>query len=144
MRNSILCIIVFIFILIYFYGCETDTTGWLTPAPSTEENVAVIVNAPNSYTFTLKGNDYSKVWTDSLSFDSDSLVIALTVTNYIAGSGTVTLLASDSTQIFRESLDENKNKVQLINNPGKFPGFVEIRITDFTGDLAFVVSLQKE
>lgn len=102
-------------------------------------NTPVIVNAENSYTFTVNANNLNYSTDENLNFSTDTLVISLTLANIISSDGFIKVFNNSGQEIFSELLNTNKVivKTDLI---GQTPGQLKIELVNFTGQLTAVVA----
>ena len=106
---------------------------------SSKTSVPVVANVQNSYAYTLVATGYSENRTDTLSFNTDSLVVALTVSGYAGGSGEIQIMNSENTVFFSEVLDGNK-VIAHKDIVRTVPGEVSIKLSDFSGRIVFALS----
>lgn len=104
-------------------------------------NIPVIVNTQNSYTFTVNAKNFSYSTEDNLNFSTDSLVITLTIANVNSSNGTMKVFNNLDQEIFAESLNDNKVivKTDLI---GQNPKQIKLELIKFTGQLTAVIATQ--
>ena len=104
-------------------------------------NIPVIVNTENSYTFTVNAKNFSYSTEDNLNFSTDSLVITLTLANVISSTGSIKVFNNMEQEIFSESLNGNKVivKTDLI---GQNPKQIKLELVKFTGQLTAVIATQ--
>ena len=104
-------------------------------------NIPVIVNTQNSYTFTVNAKNFSYSTEDNLNFSTDSLVITLTIANVNSSNGTMKVFNNLDQEIFAESLNDNKVivKTDLI---GQNPKQIKLELVKFTGQLTAVIATQ--
>lgn len=114
-------------------GCTEEAVNPDNP----NNNIPVIINAKNIFTFTLHAQDFSLGRIDELDFSSDTIEVYLNIGNYYAGSGKI-LLESDGGIIYSDSLSNNKYVVRT-DLKGKKPEKVTFEFDGFSGDISFVV-----
>jgi len=125
-------------------NCKDDNDEINSPIDLFEDmydNIPVIVNTENSFTFTVVANELDYSYKDNLNFDNDSLVVTITLTNASSNSSTLKLFNNNDETIFSESLNESKVLVNTELNNEK-PRSVQIELLKFTGQLTIVVALK--
>ena len=105
-------------------------------------NIPVIVNTENTYTFTVNAKNFSYATDDKLNFSTDSLIITLTLANVNSSNGSMKVFNNTEQEIFSESLTESKVivKTDLV---GQTPGQIKLELVNFTGQLTAVVATKK-
>ena len=93
-------------VLLLMFACENDSPDTLDPFTTLYDNIPIVVNTLNAYTFTVNANNFSMNRVDNLSFETDSILLSLTLANYSNGNGTLSVLSDDSTQIISETLNQ--------------------------------------
>ena len=143
MRQLTLSMVILGMVSLFVVGCEDDLTDPTDFITTPYDNTPIVVNTLNAYTFTLSANDFSMDRVDSLSFNSDSLVVTLTLANHSTGSGDISIFTSDSSPLFSEALDANKVVIET-GITGNIPEAVSIQLSDFTGSISFVLGKQEQ
>lgn len=103
------------------------------------DDLPVIVNTENSFTFTVNASKLDYYIEDNLTFTKDSLVCAVTLTNASSDGSIVRLFDESNSIIFAESLNQSKVVVNTELN-GKLPKKIIIDLFNFTGQLTIVVA----
>lgn len=132
-----------LFLSLLLTSCMSDSENLSNLITTPFDNIPVVVNTLNAYTFTLNANEFSETRSENLSFNTDSLVITLTLGNHSAGGGSLTVAGSDSSEIFSESLDRNKVVIRTDVN-GHIPKTISVTLIDFTGSVSLVLAQKKE
>ncbi len=141
MRQSLLFISVIVFFVL-LVGCDDNSVDFNSPIITAFDNTPVVANTLNAYTFTVSANDFALTRVDSLSFDTDSLVVTLTLASHSSGGGDISVVTANSTTIFSESLNANKVLVKT-DVIGNIPKAVSVQMSDFTGSVSFVLAKQE-
>ncbi len=124
---------ILIFLLLFLIACVEDPTDPNNP----NNNMPIIINTTNTYTYTIQAEDYSHELTDYLSFNSDSIEVYITLGNYSSGSGNIRI-ESDSLIIFVDSLNSNRTFIKtgiVVDVPNR----ADIKFEEFSGDLSMVI-----
>ena len=129
-----LLLISFLVIAAYFAGCKEDTT--VNPPYS---NTPIIASTNNAFTFTLAANSYSANVEYELSFTTDSLAYSIIVSGFSSGSGSLTMMDSNSSNIYVETLRGNKVVAFTQTNHG-IPKKVKLVFNGFSGTFNFALS----
>ena len=130
----------FIFIAILLSACkDNDINSPIDLVDDRYDNIPVIVNAENSFTFTIVADNitYSKL-TD-LNFSKDSLITTITLIDVTSRGSSIDIYDGADNNIFNESLDVNKVSVDTEVN-GSIPEKLMIELKDFSGKLTIVVA----
>ncbi len=106
------------------------------------DDLPVIVNTENSFTFTVNASKLDYYIEDNLTFTTDSLVCAVTLTNASSNSSIVRLFDESDNIIFSETLNQSKVVVNTELN-GKIPKIIIVDLFNFTGQLTIVVAPEK-
>ena len=128
-------------LLFLFISCHDDDTinVPIDLLVGTYDNIPVIVNTEDSYTFTVSANNLNYQLDDDLTFGSDSLVITVTLTNVSSSNSFFTLYGINDFEIFSESLNNNKVVVNTelgVVNPKR----IVAELSDFSGNLTIVLA----
>ena len=126
---------------LWFLSCGDSDS--LNPFTTSERGIPVIANVQNSYAYVLVAKNYSETRTDILSFDTDSLIVALTVSGYTAGSGKIQIMDSANSVFFSEALDGNKVIAQK-GLLGNVPRKASIESSEFSGIITFALTGKKD
>jgi hypothetical protein len=108
----------------------------------TYDNIPVIVNTENSYTFTVSASNLTYSTEDNLVFLSDSLVVTITLTNVSSANSRIKLFSENNEEVFSESLNNNKVFVNT-ELKGNIPKTISIELDNFSGQLTIVVATDK-
>ncbi len=117
------------------FSCENNSTE------STDDrniNSLVITNATNSFTYSIRAENYTATDENTLSFTSDSLIVTLTSSEYLSGIAIVSLRDSLSTIIFTDTIQSNETNVIVDLKTGK-PESYRVNTVDLTAKFVFVV-----
>ncbi|NOZ62828.1 MAG: hypothetical protein GXO74_14260 [Calditrichaeota bacterium] len=139
MKNAMSFFLIIVVVGLLLVSCNENPTSFSNDETIT--NVPVIANALDAFAFTLNADNFSINRMDSLTFDADSLVISLILTNYHGGNGKITIFTSDSVQIFSELLNSNKINAKT-NIAGHIPKSIIIAASNLTGSISFALAKQ--
>jgi len=129
-------------LLFFFISCRDDDNTINVPIDlliGTYDNIPVIVNTEDSYTFTVSASNLNYKVDDDLTFGSDSLVITVTLTNVSSSMSFFTIYDINDFEIFSESLNNNKVVVNTelgVVNPKR----IVAELSDFSGNLTIVLA----
>jgi hypothetical protein len=98
-----------------------------------------IINAPNTFLYQFDAHSNTADSLFYLSFDLDSSLYHLAVSNYTKGSGYVTIYDIDWGVMRIDTLTRNQ-LVSVSDFQGTLPGAISLSLTDFTGKLSVVDS----
>lgn len=119
---------------IFFVGCKENIL-----TNSTSANIPVIANTTNAFAFTLIANSYSSDIEYDLSFSTDSLSYSITVFNQTSGDGSLTILDSNNSIVYSDTL--LINKVVTFTQAAKgIPKTIKLTFNNYTGTLSFTLS----
>ncbi len=140
--NKIIFTLIFILNFL-FVACKDDEnpiTGSYIDILSTEyDNIPVIVNTQNSFTFTVSANNLNYNLDDELTFTSDSLVVTVTSSQSSSENSNFSILDYSDETIFTQTL--NTDKVVVKDNfSGKIPHRVKIDLVNYSGKLTIVIA----
>lgn len=135
----------FLFISLLFFticipSCKNDDiSSPINLVDDRYDNIPVVVNTENSFTFTIVADNitYSKV--SNLNFTKGSLVTTITLTDVTSRGSSIEIFDISEKSIFLESLNENKVSVNTEVN-GSIPEKLMIDLNDFSGILTIVVA----
>ena len=130
-----------LFLILLVSSCRDDEST-LNPIIGEFDDLPVVVNTENSFTFTVNASKLDYYIEDNLTFTTDSLVCAVTLTNASSNSSIVQLFDGSNTLIFSESLNQSKVVVDT-ELDGKIPKKIIVDLFNFTGQLTIVVATEK-
>jgi len=121
-------------------GCNKDAT--IDP---TNNNLQIITNTPviastlNVFSLTLTAKSYTASSQYDLSFTTDTLACALTVTGQTSGNGILRIIDSNNLVVYADST--LSNKVIASTQTGKgIPKNIKLIFIDYTGTINFALS----
>jgi hypothetical protein len=121
-------------------GCNKDAV-----TDPTNNNLQILANTPviastlNVFSFTLTARSYTASSQYDLSFTTDTLACALTVTGQTSGNGILRIIDSNNSVVFADSA--LGNKVLASTQTGKgIPKNVKLIFIDYTGTINFALS----
>ena len=129
-----------LFLILLVSSCRDDEST-LNPIIGEFDDLPVVVNTENSFTFTVNASKLDYYIEDNLTFTKDSLVCAVTLTNASSNSSIVQLFDGSNTLIFSESLNQSKVVVDT-ELDGKIPKKIVVDLFNFSGQLTIVVATE--
>ena len=129
-----------LFLILLVSSCRDDEST-LNPIIGEFDDLPVVVNTENSFTFTVNASKLDYYIEDKLTFTKDSLVCVVTLTNASSNSSIVQLFDGSNTLIFSESLNQNKVVVDT-ELDGKIPKKIVVDLFNFSGQLTIVVATE--
>ncbi len=130
-------IVTLLAITICLFDCKQDTS-----TNSASANIPVIASTTNAFTFTLVSNSYTSSLAYDLSFSTDSLAYAITITNQTSGNASLIIFDSNSSIVYSDSLLSNKVLAFTQTNKG-IPKNIKLAFNNYTGTLVFALSRSK-
>ncbi len=134
MNNSQLKIICLSICSIFLFFSCSDNNSPLTP-PANQFNNPTIANIANSFSFTVSAQSFDYNKTENLNFNQDSLIYALTVSNFSGGYAVFKILDSLKNVLRVDSIASNSvianNDLQI-----QIPSKVSISLSRFSGDIS--------
>lgn len=126
--------IVFLTILIIsLTGCSKKSTE---PVETEDPNSITIINCQDSFYVSIESDSLTEIFEHSLNFSTDSVEVNLEISEYLSGSGNISILSSDSIEIYRYSLKQNRI-YPTVNLIGNYPSRLILTIRDFSGNINF-------
>lgn len=139
MKKSILLISIVLIPIILFSCKDDEINSPINLVDDKFDNIPVIVNTQNSFTFTIVADNITYTKVNNLNFTKDSLVTTITLINVSSRGSSFELFDGADNSIFTESLNENKVSVNTEVN-GSIPEKLMIDLKDFSGKLTIVVA----
>ncbi len=136
MKNAI--IVIMFLATICFVGCKQDTS---TNSPSS--SIPIIANTTDAFAFALVANSYTSSTEYNLTFSTDSLSFAITVSNQTTGSASFIILDSNSVVVYSDSLLSNKVLAFTQTNKG-IPKIIKLNFNNYTGTLNIALARYKK
>ena len=121
-------------------GCNKDVT--IDPMNNNTQiitNTPVIASTLNVFSLTLTAKSYTASSQYDLSFTTDTLACALTVTGQTSGNGILRIIDSNNSVVYADST--LSNKVIASTQTGKgIPKNIKLIFIDYTGTINFALS----
>lgn len=115
----------------------SENNSPVTP-PSNQTNNPTIVNTANTFSFMVNAQAFDFSKTENIDFSLDSLVFALTVSNYSGGSAVFKILDSSKNILRIDSITSN-TVLTNVNLQINIPSQVSISLNRFSGNLTAVL-----
>jgi len=129
-----------VFLASMIAGCNKDAA--IDPAINNLQvitNTPVIASTQNVFSLTLTAKSYTASSQYDLSFSTDTLACALTVTGQTAGNGILRVIDSNNSVVYADSA--LSNKVIASTQTGKgIPKNIKLIFIDYTGTINFALS----
>lgn len=137
MKNIILALFTALFILMLsFTGCKKEDS--VTSSQSTKNNL-VVTNVPNAFTFVVDASNRNHSDSYQLQLNADTLTIAVTVSNYVSGSGSLTI--KDNSKTFNYVKDLGSNLVAAdVMKLTAVPNTVSVVLANYSGKITIAVA----
>ena len=129
-----------LFLILLVSSCRDDEST-LNPIIGEFDDLPVVVNTENSFTFTVNASKLDYYIEDNLTFTKDSIVCAVTLTNASSDGSVVRLFDDSNNIIFSESLNQSKVVVNT-ELDGKIPKKIVVDLFNFSGQLTIVVATE--
>lgn len=140
MKKVILLLCMSLFLLVG--SCKDDEESINSPIDLSIEdynNIPVLVNTENSFTFTVSANNFNYSVEEILNFTGDSTVVTITLAQASSIESEVSIFNDDGNIIFDEDLNGSKVVVNdniIFERPNK----IKIDLINFSGKLTLVVA----
>ena len=119
-----------IFIII-LNGCKKDSVTNPFDNINVTENTPTFSNSANSFAFSINATEFTKTYEYIISMSSQTLGIALTVTNRTRGSVTVLLYDDKNNKVLTRDLSTNVASSETLNFEANV-NRIQIQFTNFT------------
>ncbi len=136
MNKKLSIILLISFCYFFILSSCSDNNSPVAP-PANQTNNPTLVNTANTFSFTVDAQSFDYIKTENINFSLDSLVYALTVSNYSGGYAVFKILDSVKNVLRVDSVTSNTvlTNVNLnINHPSQ----VSISLNRFSGSLTVV------
>jgi hypothetical protein len=130
-------IVLFLLLTTYFLGCNKNNIT--NPMPTSTNNIPIIANAPNAFSFVLAANSYTSSTDFNVSFTTDSLACSIVISNQTSGNASLAILDSNNAVVYSDSLLNNQVLAFTQANRG-IPKLIKLDFTGYTGTLSFALS----
>ncbi|TSA26935.1 hypothetical protein D4R71_02950 [bacterium] len=117
-------VILMIFVL---FSCNKITVHNI---PALTENIPVVTNVEDAYTYTINADAFSDSLSKVLNFSTTESVITYTVLNYSQGSVDLKIDDSASTIIYNDMIESN---IVIVENLRDRPQHIEMVLNNFSG-----------
>ena len=141
MKKSRSCML-FLLVLI-LVGCKKDLpvnpTSTNLPVDQIIANTPIIANTQNAFAFHLVATAYTSSTDYPLSFSTDSLSCAMTITGQTTGTGFLRIIDSNSSTVYSDST--LSSKIVALTQAGKgIPTNITLVFNNYTGIINFALS----
>ena len=127
---------VIIIISLFFFGCQKDSL--LVQANGTY-NSNVITNVPNAFSFVVTASIYNYSETHQLQINADTLAVAITITQYSTGSGSIAIKDSSNSVIYQKNLGSNMVVGDVIKIT-EIPKTVDLALNNYSGKITIAIA----
>ena len=117
--------------MITLSGCKKDSVTSPFDNVNVTENTPTLSNSANSFAFSINATEFTKTHEYIISMSSQTLGIALTVTNRTRGSVTVLLYDDKNNKVLTRDLSTNVASSETLNFEANV-NRIQIQFTNFT------------
>ena len=132
-------IVIILFFLLLINNCREDDNFLLYPHLEQNENIPVVLNSTNIFTFSITANKYSNNFTERLYFNTDSIFVTIVLKNIKADSSFIEIYNQNDELLLEKSLTSDlvlhENLLMF-----KIPYYIKMQLLNFTGNMTFVIS----
>ncbi len=122
--------------VVMLVGCSNNKSN---PVNSPTTNIPVITSVNNAFTFNLTAVSYTGAQQYTMSFTTDTIACALTVTGQTAGSGSLIVADSNYATVYADSV--LSNQVVAFTQSGKgIPKRISMAFNGYTGTVVFTLA----
>lgn len=132
-------LIILLSFLVLFNSCREDDNFLLYPDLEQNENIPVVLNSTNIFTFSITAYKYSNNLTERLYFNTDSNFITIVLKNIIADKSFIEIYSQNDELIFEQLLTSDLVFHENLLIP-KIPYYFKLQLLNFTGNMTFVIS----
>ena len=125
-----------ILMILVLFSCNKITVHNI---PCLTENIPVVTNVEDAYTYTINAEAFSDSLYKLLNFSTDGSVITYTVLNYSQGSVDLKIDNSSSIIIYNDMIESN---IVIVENLNERPQHIEMVFNNFSG--LFELTLAQE
>ena len=126
---AVVCVIV-----AFAAGCKKNDS-----VNSPNDNIPVIANAANAFTFDLSATSYTGNQQYTLLFSTDTLACSITIVGQTSGTGSLTIADSNYVIVYADSA--LTNQVLAFTQSGKgIPKHFSMTFNNYTGVITFALS----
>ena len=126
-----------VLIVIVLFSCNKIT---IHNIPALTENIPVVTNVKDAYTYTINAKAFSDSLYKFLNFSTDESVITYTVLYYSQGSVDLKIDNSSSTIIYNDMIDSN---IVIVDNLHDRPKHIEMVLNNFSGMLELTLAREE-
>lgn len=123
-----------VMMILIFNSCKKQETPF--EIPETINNTPAVSISGENFSYAIKAKQFTKSESFPITFTSDSVKVALAVSNLVAGSVIAEVILKDNSKPFYRMLITNyalSEQFKLKNQISK----INITFTNFTGDFSF-------
>ncbi len=116
--------------------CKNDS---LVVQTNASNNSTVITNKPNSFSFVVDASLYYYSEALQLQFNAYTMAVAMTISGYSSGSGSVVIKDSSDTTIYQKDLGSNIVSSDVIRIT-HIPKTINLTLKNYTGKIVIAVT----
>ncbi|MCL4549011.1 MAG: hypothetical protein M1495_10605 [Bacteroidetes bacterium] len=128
-------------VLFALSGCKKDSVTNPFDNISTTENAPTFSNNTNSFAFSVTGNNFTKNYEYIIKMNSQTLGIALTITNRSRGNVIMSLFDDTNSKVFTRDLSTNTALSETFNFEANV-NRIQIQFTNFTASFKCAITAQ--
>ncbi|MEW5842862.1 MAG: hypothetical protein AB1775_06335 [Bacteroidota bacterium] len=119
------------FTLITISGCKKDSVSSPFDNVTLTENAPTFSNGTNSFAFSINANNFTKINEYILNMNTQTIGVAITVTNFSRGSATLELYSDTNVKVFSRNLSSNTASSETFTFDSRVAR-TQIHFTNFT------------
>jgi outer membrane lipoprotein-sorting protein len=102
-------------------------------------NIPVTSSVANSFSFVVNARSYNYSQIQAIQFNADTLSIAITIANFISGSGKIIIEDGNGNSIYEKDLNGAMVSASVLQ-VSAIPKTVNLNLTNFTGEVTIGLS----
>ena len=103
------------------------------------QNIPVMANTSNAFSYVIRANDFSHQVNSSLNFDSTAFVVSLVIAEYSQGTIALAVYNEDSSQVYQQQISSN---MVLADFPEFLPTALDMNLEDFSGSVTVSIAVE--
>ena len=119
-------------LLVVFNSCIERDTNTITNSSNSQKNLPVTGNVPNSFSFVVDASSFNYNKTEQMQISTDSLSIAITVSNYITGNGNIIVKDNNGVSIYEKDLSAGMVSAEVLQLTA-VPKTITMQLNNYTG-----------